>query len=135
MRSLLEHGNKVFRMNFLSLLRHRVHAALSGLVPDANELADLVDMVRPSQDARFGDYQANCAMPLAKRLARSPRDVASDLCARIEVADICAMPEVAGPGFINLKLRDDRLADVLTALTGDARLGVPAVEKPRTFVI
>jgi arginyl-tRNA synthetase len=122
-------------MNFLALLRQRFHTALSGLAPDANDLADLVSMVRPSQDVRFGDYQANSAMPLAKRLAKSPRDLASEICARLNVADVCQTPEVAGPGFINLKLRDDRLAEVLTALAGDPRLGVPAVEKPRTFVI
>jgi arginyl-tRNA synthetase len=60
-------------MNVLTLLRSRFAAALAGLTSD---VAELVEMVRPSQDPRFGDYQANCAMPLGKQLGRSPREVA-----------------------------------------------------------
>ena len=69
-------------MNLLSELRTRLDAALSPLVDDR---AELLDMVRPSQDAKFGDYQANFAMPLGKRLSRPPRDVAADVVARLLV--------------------------------------------------
>ncbi len=92
-------------------------------------------MIRPAQDARFGDFQANMAMPLAKTLGRPPRDIADEIVARLEVSDLCQPPEVAGPGFINLHVRDDRLAAETSQLAGDERLGVPVVASPRNVVV
>ena len=120
-------------MNVLAELRTRFHSALEDLVDDP---APLVDMVRPSQDSRHGDYQANCAMPLAKQLGNPPRDIAAEIIERLEVADLCHEPEIAGPGFINLKLRDNWLAArVLDALRDEERLGVESVAEPRTYVV
>lgn len=122
-------------MNILAELRSRFAAALEGWVDDP---APLVDLVRPSQDPRFGDYQANCAMPLAKQLGKSSkeaREVAGLLAGRLQVSDLCEPPEVAGPGFINLKLRDDWLAARTAAALQSERLAVPKVEQPRTYVI
>jgi len=59
----------------------------------------IVEMLKPSQEARFGDFQANCAMPLAKQLKKPPRDVASELVAKMDVADLCEPLEVAGRGL------------------------------------
>ena len=53
-------------MNVLALLQTRFRPALTGLVQDEKKVAELLDMVRPAQDAKFGDYQANFAMPLKK---------------------------------------------------------------------
>ena len=92
-------------------------------------------MIRPAQDSRFGDYQANCAMPLGKQLGRPPRDVAQQIVQALDVDDLCQPPEVAGPGFINLRLRDDWLAEQLQQLQSDPRLGVPATPSPRTYVV
>ena len=61
-------------MNILTELRERFRSALAPLVDDP---AELLEMVRPAQDARFGDYQANCAMPLGKQLRQPPREVAA----------------------------------------------------------
>jgi len=122
-------------MNILSQLQARFAAALKPLVADSDELAKLVDMVRPAQDRSFGDYQANCAMPLGKRLGRSPRDVAADLIARLDVADLCEPPQIAGPGFINLRLKTAWLAEQLGGRLLDERLGIPPVAAPRTYVI
>jgi arginyl-tRNA synthetase len=122
-------------MNILVELRQRVDAALLDLVPDATERAALVDMVRPSQEAKFGDYQANCAMPLKKQLDRPSRDIAADIVARLNVTDLCETPEIAGPGFINLRLKDSWLIEQLQGAVTDERLGVSPVAKPRTFVI
>jgi arginyl-tRNA synthetase len=119
-------------MNILRELKQRFRVALADLVDDST---DLLEMVRPAQDPRFGDFQANCAMPLGKRLGRSPRDVAADIVDRLEVADMCHAAEIAGPGFINLRLRDDWLAVQLAQCVQDKRLGVPTAERPRTFVI
>ena len=119
-------------MSILLELADRFRRVLSDLVDDPEPL---LEMLRPSQDPRFGDYQANFAMPLGKRLGRSPREVAAEIVARLEVDDLCLPPEVAGPGFINLKIRDDRIAQRLAAAVSDPRLGIPEVAKPRTYVI
>jgi len=119
-------------MSILVELADRFRRVLGDLVDDPEPL---LEMLRPSQDPRFGDYQANLAMPLGKRLGRSPREVAAEIVERLEVDDLCLPPEVAGPGFINLRVRDDRIARRLRAAVSDPRLGIAEVDKPRTFVI
>jgi arginyl-tRNA synthetase len=101
----------------------------------ASDATPLLSMIRPAQDARFGDFQANMAMPLAKMLSKPPRDVAAEIVSRLDVADLCEPAEVAGPGFINLKVRTDRLANETSKLVHDERLGVAAVNEPQTVVI
>lgn len=119
-------------MNILSQLRRRFTAALSGLAADP---AALVELVTTSADPKFGDYQANFAMPLGKQLGRPPRAVAEEVVGRLDVADICEPPEIAGPGFINLRLKGEWLAAQLRAAGQDERLGIAPVEHPRTYVI
>ena len=119
-------------MSILFELTNRSRRALAGLVDDPEPLLDLV---RRSQDPRFGDYQANLAMPLGKRLGRPPREVAAQIVDRLEVDDFCLAPEVAGPGFVNLTLRDDWLAERLAAMVPDPRLGIPETHEERTYVI
>ena len=92
-------------------------------------------MIRRSQDPKFGDYQANFAMPLGKQLGKPPRDVAGEIVSNLDIEGFCDSPEVAGPGFINLRVRDDWIIDRLTAAVRDERLGVPAVAEPRTYVV
>ena len=60
--------------------------------------------VAATADARFGDYQSNAAMPLAKAQRTNPRQVAAQIIERLHVADICETPEIAGAGFINFRL-------------------------------
>jgi len=67
-------------MNILALLRFRFAAALADLADDVDALTE---MVRPSQDPKFGDYQANCAMPLQKQLGRPPREIAQEIVERL----------------------------------------------------
>ncbi|QDU90867.1 Arginine--tRNA ligase [Pirellulimonas nuda] len=119
-------------MNVLSELRGRFAAALAGLTDDPT---DLLALVLPSQGPKFGDYQANCAMPLAKRIGRPPREVAEEIISKVDVGDLCEAPEVAGPGFVNLRLRDDWVAAQTQRLLADERLGVVPTEAPRTLVI
>jgi arginyl-tRNA synthetase len=125
-------------MNVLALIRERFRGALSSFAGDAGQAIDvatLLDAIRPSQDTRFGDYQANCAMPLGKQLGNAPREVAAQLVERLDVAGLCGPPEIAGPGFINLRLDDGWLTERLASIAADERLGVPRVAKPRTFVL
>lgn len=123
-------------MNALAELRRRFAAALAPLADDAVGLAD---MVLPSQDAKFGDYQANCAMPLGKRLGKPPREVATELVASLAAQEgfdaLCEPPEIAGPGFINLRLKDAWLTGALTAAIGEDRLGVAPTDATRRYVL
>lgn len=96
---------------------------------------DYVGMLRPTADARFGDYQANCAMPLAKVLRRPPREVAAEIVRYLQVDEFCLPAEIAGPGFINLRLHDQFLADSLRRALVDPRLGVPETAEPLTILV
>jgi arginyl-tRNA synthetase len=106
------------------VLSQRVGVALGAAFGE--EYADEDALIRPSQ---FADYQANVAMSLAKRLGRSPRDVATTLVDHLDVDDVCEPVEVSGPGFLNLRLRDSWLGSAVTDLGADARLGVPVQER------
>ena len=119
-------------MNLLSLIRQRFAPALSELVPD---VSPLLDMIRPAQDAKFGDFQANFAMPLAKQLGKPPREVAQQVLDRLDLSDFCEPPEIAGPGFINVRLRADFVASRIQQIAGDDRLGYQPVALPRHVVV
>ena len=122
-------------MNLLAALKDRFRPAIASHVPDPAKLTELLEMIRPAQDAKFGDYQANFAMPLGKLLGKPPREVAAQIIAEANLADLCHQPDVAGPGFINLRLRDDLLTEQLNAAVHDERLGIPGASNPRTIVI
>jgi arginyl-tRNA synthetase len=119
-------------MSLLLELKERFRIALTGLVDDPSEWLELIQR---SQDPKFGDYQANIAMPLAKRLKKPPREVASQIIAKLDIADLCETPEIAGPGFINLRVRSDCLIERLTTAKSDARLGIPTVANAKTYVV
>ena len=119
-------------MNALAELRSRFAKALSELTPDP---ATFAAMVKPTQDANFGDFQANCAMPLAKQRGTNPRALAAEIVGKLDIADLCQLPEVAGPGFINIRLRDDWLTEQTNRNVADSRLGVAPVAKPKRIVI
>jgi arginyl-tRNA synthetase len=119
-------------MNLLAELRRRFAEALAPVVEPTPEL---LDMVRRAQDPKFGDYQANMAMPLKARLAKSPRDIAADIVGRLKIDDLCEPPEIAGPGFINLRLKDSLLVAQLQAAVGDDRLGVQEAGQARKTIV
>src|SRR5437899_3104271 len=109
-------------MNALKFIQDKIRQALAGMVPDVELFAA---MVKPAQGAKFGDYQANCAMSLAKALGagKKPRDVAAEIVSRLDPGDFLEPPEIAGPGFINLRVRPDWMAKQLQAMAKDERLG------------
>lgn len=112
------------------ILAQRVQAALAALF--GAEHADADPVIRPSA---FADYQANVALPLARQLGRSPRDLATDIASHLQLADVCDKVDVSGPGFINFTLRDEWVASQATGQLADPRLGVPAAEQAhRTLV-
>ncbi len=110
------------------VLTERVQQALASAF--GSEHADADPLIRPSQ---FADFQANVAMSLAKRLRRSPREVAESI--RVALTDFPGTVEVSGPGFLNITLDDSWIAGEATGMREDARLGVPTVTPPQTVVI
>jgi arginyl-tRNA synthetase len=119
-------------MNILAELRRRFEGVLASLTEDP---APLLEMVLPSQDARHGDYQANCAMPLGKQLGQSPPEIAREIISKLQLDDLCQSAELAGPGFINLRLADSWLADQLNQLVHDPQLGLQQSSDPQTVII
>ena len=122
-------------MNVLAELKTRFRPALESLVSDVAKVNELLELIRVAQDPKFGDYQANFAMPLGKVLGKSPRDVATQIVAAAKLDDLVQTPEIAGPGFINLRLRDEWVEAALRKAAADERLGVEAAKSPRTYVI
>ena len=92
-------------------------------------------VLRRSAGERFGDYQANVAMSLARTLGRNPREVATAVVGHLDVAGIAERPDVAGPGFVNLRLLPSYLEAQVTALAGDARLGVRRAERTERVLV
>lgn len=119
-------------MNILAKIQKSFESVLGELIDSPEKY---LGMIRPSQDPKFGDYQANFAMPLSKELGKPPRDIASEVIDKIDVSEFCEDPEVAGPGFINLKLKSDWLVDTLRSFNTDERLGVEKVESPRKYIV
>jgi arginyl-tRNA synthetase len=115
-------------MTISSLLESKLVAAVSHL--GATEAR-----VQAAGDTRFGDYQTNIAMVLAKQQRANPRQVAQQIIDQIDVAGMCEKPEIAGPGFINFRLKPDWLARHFTRFLDDTRLGVPQPAQVRTLVI
>src|SRR5260370_1059090 len=119
-------------MNLLRLLKQIFDNALRGVVPDPAQYLALIKRV---QDPRHGDYQANCAMPLAKVLGRKPQDIAQEIKQRLDASAILEESAVAGPGFINLRFRTTWLAAQVQRMARDERLGVEQPDPPKTYVI
>ncbi|HSV26590.1 MAG TPA: arginine--tRNA ligase [Sedimentisphaerales bacterium] len=116
----------------MEMLEERLTKALSA----ATGIAGCPAVVRPATDAKFGDYQANGVMGAAKKLKRNPRDLAAEVVRLADLADICDAPEIAGPGFINLRLKKEYIAAALLDINRDAeRLGVEKVKKPQKIVV
>ncbi len=89
-------------------------------------------VIRPSA---FADYQSNVALPLSRQLGRPPRELAAEIAAHLDPADVIGGAEVSGPGFINLTLRDDWIGGQATATLADPRLGVPLADPGLKVVV
>lgn len=90
--------------------------------------------VVPVADLRFGDYQSNAAMVLAKQRKTNPRALAGEIIGRLDLTGLAAA-EIAGPGFINFRVLPEAFAARAEALLRDERLGVPATGTGRTVVV
>ncbi len=111
-----------------SILEERLKAAVED--PGPTPLS-----ITSASDSRFGDYQSNAAMLLAKLRKSNPRLVAQQILDRLQVADICSSVEIAGAGFLNFRLREDWLQERVSQMKADPRLGVPSPLRPLGMVI
>jgi arginyl-tRNA synthetase len=120
-------------MNVLQRLR----AAFAAAAPEGADAAAFAAAVRTSSDSKFGDYQANGCMAAAKAAGKgvNPRAIAQEVAARVDLAPLAGPPEVAGPGFLNVRLRDGWISEALGRLLGDDQLGVAKPQRPKTVVI
>jgi arginyl-tRNA synthetase len=102
---------------------------------------DADPLLAPSQTDKFGDYQSNAAMGLAKIVAEktgqktNPRQVAEQIKAKLELGAMASEITIAGPGFINVRLNPVWLAEQLAAADRDPRVGVPLATPPQTVVV
>ncbi len=88
-----------------------------------------------ASDTRYGDYQSNAAMVLAKQVKANPRALAEQIKAALQVDDLCEKITVDGPGFLNFTLSAPALAQRLAVIVSDEKVGVPAVVQPKTIVV
>jgi len=114
------------------LIEQSLQRAASAVLPDADVSAVLV---RPCPDPKFGDYQTNALMSLAKARRMNPRQLATDVLARLEVTDLCEKVEIAGPGFLNFRLKDSVLANALQAAARGEHLFFDPAAATRTIVL
>lgn len=109
----------------------RLQEAVRGVLPDA-EVASV--LVRPC-DPKFGDYQSNALMALAKARKLNPRQLATDVLARLDVAGICDKVEIAGAGFLNFRLKPEVLNAAMQAAVRGEHLFYEKTSQPRSVVV
>ena len=117
----------------IDILEERISAVMAAATGQESCAA----IVRPATDPKFGDYQANGVMALAKQIKTNPRRLADKVVKNLDVGDICEPVEVAGPGFINLRLKPDFIGDRLLEVNADSqkRLGIDKATHPKTVVV
>ena len=111
------------------ILTQRLKFALEKSFPDT------VPDVVPATDPRFGDYQTNVAMVLARKNRVPPREIAHRIVKDLEIGDISDAPEIEGAGFINFRLKPGFLARAVSAIARDQRLGVGTLPQGKTIVV
>ena len=110
----------------------RLQSAVRAVLPDADGASVLV---RPCPDPKFGDYQSNALMSLARTRKINPRQLAENVLTKLDVSDICEKVEIAGAGFLNFRLTNATLAQTLDAAARDEHLFFEKPAKPKTIVI
>jgi len=113
-------------------IEQRLRAAVAAVLPDA-DLASV--QVKPTADAKFGDYQAAALMGLAKARKQNPRALAEQVLTKLDLRDLCDQVEVAGAGFLNFHLPPAAVAEALRSALAAEHLFFARAPQPRTLVI
>jgi arginyl-tRNA synthetase len=122
---------KKIMKSIINILEEKISKVMAAVTGEQSCAA----IVKPSVDSRFGDYQANGVMAIAKKLKTNPRQLAEKVVAKLNISDICETPQVAGPGFINLRLRPEFLGKALLEIHRDKNLGIEKTANPQTIVV
>lgn len=127
-------GNAPFSPSMLphKQIESALQSAVQAVLPEADVSAVLV---RPCPDPKFGDYQTNALMALAKARKLNPRQLATQVLAKLEVSAVCEPVEIAGAGFLNFRLKSTVLAEVLAGAARGEHLFFRRAARPRTVVI
>ncbi|MEL4505624.1 arginine--tRNA ligase [Luteococcus sp. H138] len=91
--------------------------------------------MRPATKPQFGHFQSNVALRLAKTEGKPPREVAAAIVEKLDLADLCEPLEIAGPGFINFRIKSSVLAATASELLADEHAGIAQVDEPQRVVI
>jgi len=119
-----------------SVLDARLRDAIHAAVPDL-PVEQIQTHITPSRQPKFGDFQSNCAMPIAKRFKMQPRELAAKIIEHLDVdgvAEPVSEANIAGPGFINLTLLPAAVSEALDAMDNN-QLGIVAPDSPPTVVV
>jgi arginyl-tRNA synthetase len=114
-------------------LTHRFRGAL--IATFGSEVNAPTPFIVPATDPQFGDYQSNVAFALAKQVKQSPRAIAQQIVSRLDVSDLCELPEIAGAGYINFTIKSSYLEPQLSAIQTDARLGVETAKHSQRVIV
>ncbi len=117
----------------LHQLQEKFRVALRELLGAQVALPDV--LVAPASQPQFGDFQSNVCLVLGKTVRQNPRQLAEALVEKLQLKEICQEPEIAGPGFINLRLLPSYVATALKVKLGDARLGIEPTKTPMRIVV
>jgi len=113
-------------------IEQRLRQSVLAVLPDADVSAVLV---RPCPAAKFGDYQTNALMPLAKARKLNPRQLATDVLAKLDASPWCEKVEIAGAGFLNFRLKTSAVCEALQSAARGEHLFFAKSEQPRTIVV
>jgi arginyl-tRNA synthetase len=118
---------------FRAVLTSRLQAAFTAAGIELPE--GFTPNVVIASDTRYGDYQSNAAMVLAKQLKSNPRALAQQIVDKLDVTDLCEKTSIDGPGFLNFTLSAAALAQRVAVIVSDDKVGVPPVAQPKTIVV
>lgn len=119
----------------INMKLHQLVAAEVEQAFSANGLTGQPIILQPAKNRDFGDYQINGVMGAAKKTRQNPRELAQKVADALQQNPLIATAGVAGPGFINLKLRPEKLAQYIKDSLQDEHLGIARNSKPQTIVI
>ncbi|MEO1341699.1 MAG: arginine--tRNA ligase, partial [Cyanobacteria bacterium J06635_13] len=99
------------------------------------EIGSTDPLIAPTNNPKFGDYQSNVALSLAKPLKQNPRAIAQSIIGQLQIDNLCEVPTIAGPGFINFTLKSNYIGQLLNQIQADQRLGIPLVEPSKKVIV
>ncbi|MEN6383903.1 MAG: arginine--tRNA ligase [Phycisphaerales bacterium] len=111
-----------------------IHERISQAIQKATG-QNIPAIVTAATDPKFGDYQSNSALALAKQLKANPRQLAEKIIENLQIDDICQKPEIAGAGFINLRLKPQFVINSLLEIKADENFGIENNQTAKTVVV